>query len=619
MIRINKITIIIAMAALSLASCSDSYLEPKPLSIYTPENTYVDYKSLVSALTACDETLQKYYNGHSAHIYTEMQSSDVAVNGGTDTRNTLQNYDVQVTPAMTMGKIKQFWADGYAGIKYANIVLNRMNNAKFDSQEQENQIRATAYFHRSFHYYLLTHQYGDVPWIDREYETPVTNFNTYDRWSILRQLEKDLEYAYKWMSDDVEIGHPTKGAAGTLLMKVLIENGKYDSAIEVGREVVARHPLMTHKFISVQDQHANLMLDLHSLEAKIDPQNTENLYTIVSLYQQEGSSRSEVMREATPFWVKIVDPDGIQNQQRADPKDARGPYDNNWNVGRGIAECRPTNYYQYEIWGSREKNDLRGPYNHDSWCWMTDLYYNNPKSKYHGQHLIRPNMTTGDSIRWWFNWPHYKLFVDDKDEALRSSDHKGGESPWYIFRSAETYLLMAEAYYWKGDLANCAAMLNVVRQRAGAEPLDASRVGMAEILNERARELYHEEYRHAELVRISYIYAKTGKPCEATGTIYSLDNFSGVSTVGNYNKQHGVNFFFDWVDTHNNFYNKIEYALNEYRLSTYHVLYPVDENAITANTGGTINQNAGYPQIQPNIKPLEIEDLQADDGGYREK
>lgn len=54
-------------------------------------------------------------------------------------------------------------------------------------------------------------------------------------------------------------------------------------------------------------------------------------------------------------------------------------------------------------------------------------------------------------------------------------------------------------------------------------------------------------------------------------------------------------------------------------MSTYHVLYPVDEEAITANTGGTINQNAGYSQIQSNIKPLEIEDLLADDGGYREK
>ena len=39
----------------------------------------------------------------------------------------------------------------------------------------------------------------------------------------------------------------------------------------------------------------------------------------------------------------------------------------------------------------------------------------------------------------------------------------------YIYRSAEVYLLMAEAYYWKEQPAKVAEMLNVVRNRAGAE------------------------------------------------------------------------------------------------------------------------------------------------------
>ena len=32
---------------------------------------------------------------------------------------------------------------------------------------------------------------------------------------------------------------------------------------------------------------------------------------------------------------------------------------------------------------------------------------------------------------------------------------QGGHTDWYIFRIAETYLLSAEAYFWKGDLAKC--------------------------------------------------------------------------------------------------------------------------------------------------------------------
>ncbi|MFX8999894.1 RagB/SusD family nutrient uptake outer membrane protein, partial [Acinetobacter baumannii] len=79
---------------------------------------------------------------------------------------------------------------------------------------------------------------------------------------------------------------------------------------------------------------------------------------------------------------------------------------------------------------------------------------------------------------------------------------EGGETPWYIYRSAEVFLMLAECYYWKDDLAQAAINLNEVRTRAGASPLTAADVNIGEILDERARELYYEENRHIELVRI---------------------------------------------------------------------------------------------------------------------
>ena len=43
----NKKYLVLALAALPLLnSCSDSWLDPKPLSFYTPENTYVDAAGL---------------------------------------------------------------------------------------------------------------------------------------------------------------------------------------------------------------------------------------------------------------------------------------------------------------------------------------------------------------------------------------------------------------------------------------------------------------------------------------------------------------------------------------------------------------------------------------------
>ena len=131
-------------------------------------------------------------------------------------------------------------------------------------------------------------------------------------------------------------------------------------------------------------------------------------------------------------------------------------------------------------------------------------------------------MVSSWSVRTTFPWQTPSVagtcgrIINCLSRTQRKQDLQGGETPWYIYRSAETYLMMAECYYWKGDNANATSMLNIVRARAGAEPLTGT-IGIAEVLAERARELYYEENRHVELVRISYLYAKTGKACEAFG------------------------------------------------------------------------------------------------------
>ncbi len=174
-------------------------------------------------------------------------------------------------------------------------------------------------------------------------------------------------------------------------------------------------------------------------------------------------------------------------------------------------------------------------------------------------------MSVEDSIRLWFSWQHDKVvFVPD---PLQST-WDGGETPWYIYRSAEVYLLLAESYYWKNDLGLATLAIKEVRQCAGAAPLTDGDVNIGEIFDERARKLYYEENRHIELLRGAYIYAKTRKPCEIFG--------GGV------------------------------YDLN--RISVHHILWPVPANAINTNIKGVINQNVGYPGTEKNKTPLLVED-----------
>lgn len=618
--RNKKKCLILALAALPMMnSCSDSWLEPKPLSFYTPENTYVDANGLYASLVACERNMRHEFFGDGAPILTEMYLSDVAAHGKTDESGSLVDLDQEMLPSRTKndmkGKNKWYWEEGFKGVKYANITISRLDNATFKDEAERNAVLGAAYFQRAYRYYKLTHQFGDIPFLTEEITRPKLDFYTYDRWGILEQMKSDLEFAYEWVPEVTDRGKANKDACGMLLMKVCSALGDFDRAIEVGKEVVARHPLMVKRFTTNQNKpNTNLMHDLHSVEAKMDMGNTEGILYVVSYPEVEGRDRIQTMRNATPYWAKgaaILTPDGKTGTAIAPhAEDKNSEIDNDANYGRGIGTCRPTNYFQYEIWTGKEKNDLRSPNNHDSWKRMEDLHYNEPGLKnsgneWYGKTLVRPaNLSVADSIRCWFMWPHYKVFVPD---PTKTTDRSGGETPWYIYRSAEAYLIMAECYYWKGDHANAAAMLNVVRERAGAEPLSGE-ITIADVLAERARELYYEENRHVELVRISYLYAKTGKPCEMfNGHVYKLDNISGPGGTGTNCKDAGINFYFDWMMRCNNFFRDQTVLPNaQYRLSVHHILWPIPETAITSNTGGVINQNIGYPGAENNIAPLKV-------------
>ena len=621
--KINGVVVFLIMCLLTLGGCRESWLDPKPLSFYTPENTYVDADGFYSALSTCERLMRHEYFGDGAPILTEMILSDICVEGTTDKAGPQMDIDVTLLPDANLNstdrtKVGYYWKEGFNGIKYANVVISRIDDATFKDEAERNGVLGTAYFHRAYHYFSLVHQFGDVPFLDGEVNTPKFDYYTHDRWSILKRLKSDLEFAYQWVPETKVIGKTTNEACGVLLMKVCMALCDFDRAIEVGKGIVANHPLMRERFSSNKDKpNTNLMFDLHSIEGKLDAANTEGLMYVYAYPEVEGSSTIQTMRNCVPYWENkaIITPEGKQGTAKYLAADETNlTLDNNANYGRGIGRARITNYYQYKVWRpEKEGKDMRGYYNRDSWKRMEDLYYNNSALKsandpWYGQHLVRPaNLSVSDSVRSWYTWPHYKLFVPDP----LNTEKKGGETPWYIYRSAEVYLMLAECYYWKEQKELAAEALNEVRTRAGAEPISASEITIGEILDERARELYYEEKRHVELTRVAYTFARTGKPCEVFGgRVYQLDNFSGPGGTGTNVKEEGYNFYYDWVMLQNNFYNKgVVTRFAEYKLSVHHVLWPIPADAINSNVQGHINQNIGYPGAETNIEPLIVPEM----------
>lgn len=617
MIKLSGLLLLI----LTSYACKKDWLKPQPLSFYEPGIALSDAQGMYSAITTCERNMRHEFFGDGSPILTEIIQSEVAVEGTTDKAGPQMNMDISLLPDAQLNhenytRVGWYWYEGYKGIKYANSVISRIDNATFRDQNEKNAVLGAAYFHRAYRYFKLTHQFGDVPFIGAEVSEPKYDFFSHDRWSILEKMRTDLEFAYEWVPERVDRGRTSKAACGVLLMKISMVLGDFDRAIEVGKEIVAKNPLMKNRFTANRNKpNTNLMFDLHSVEAKLDMTNTEGLMYVVAYPEVEGSDRIQTMRNAVPFWNSgnIRTPDGKTGTNIAiAASETDQTLDLNKTYGRGIGRLRSTWYFTNEIWREgKESNDMRGILNKDSWRRMEDLRYNHPTLKstnsvWYGKNFVKPTaMSVEDTIRCWYSWPHYKVFVPDPLQTQWA----GGETPWYIYRSAEVYLLIAESYYWKNQLAEAAIALNEVRTRAGASPLTAADVNIGEILDERARELYYEENRHIELVRISYIFAKTGKPCEIHGgTVYKLNNLSGPGGTNSNIKQNGINFWYDRVVAKSNFYNHgVKHKWAEYKISVHHILWPVPANVINTNLKGIINQNIGYPGAERNVTPQIVE------------
>jgi|JI6StandDraft_1071083.scaffolds.fasta_scaffold00216_14 hypothetical protein len=612
-IKIALLLSVVVISTTTLTSCNKDWLKPKPLSIYSPENTLIDVAGFNAALAACNRNLRTEWYGDGAPIITEQLFSEILVDGTDDKTGPAQNLDLLIKPDANLNspdfnRIGWYWNQEYVGIRMANTIISRLPTATAISDANKNILLGKAYFYRAYDYYRLTNQFGDVPCPTKEVTSAKVDFTTVKREVILAQMKADLDFAVKHVPMTSDKGDVNRGACYHLLTKINLALGLFDDAIASATAVINAGPykLMTNRFgVDAGIATKNVTWDLHRPDNKAAATNTETLFLVtdrlgtasafISSMLEGGTGGTpgmRIMRQAAPgvsIGTTIFTPSG-----KAGMTASGGVEIDIMNIyGRGIGRARNTSYEYWEIWD--DPNDLRHDSTSGNWLYPENLRYNNPALKgvdtAYGLRLRLRDPKQGnkllcdDTLRRWYPWPHYKVFVPDTENAPM----QGGHSDWYVFRLAETYLLRAEAYLWKGDAASAAADINAVRTRAKCAPYSAAQVDFNTLLNERARELYWEEPRKTELTRMAFIFAKTGK--SYNGKTYSLANFSTS------------NFMVDRILEKNIFYktNFVTVHADQFRISQYHVLWPVPQGAILANPDGRINQNIGYSGSEANI------------------
>lgn len=607
-------TLLLASGLLAaLSGCKKTYLQPDPLSFFEPGQTFTTRAGLDAALAIADRHLRSYwtyfeYQDLSLPISTEYMFSDMAVASKTDDGNIFADIATRFTPTDMPERTGYFWGETYNGIKYANTVISFIDNVEGLSEAVRNEYRGRALFHRSWRYLSLVFMFKDVPLVTKILEVPKVNYKSTKREAILQMITADMEKAVEWVPEQRNMpltGMINKGACRQLLIKCYLATGQYDKAIEQADILINSSGLSLMQntfgnFINPYPQTwpitRNVIWDLHRPENKAIAANNEKILIMPNRMPTDAGINMNSMRNWLPWHDAIGTqaPDGKQALRFYAPNsgDYRVNFDYARSIGRGIAHIRPTHYATHTLWyvnGVEDAGDLRHNSTVGNWARMDSLKYNDPSSTWYGKNIMLYHPTTNailcnDTVRNWFDWPHYKYYIENQIETgdRTNANHRGGAGDWYLYRLAETYLLRAEAKFYKGDIPGATADVNIIRQRAQCAQLYAT-VTIGDIMDERARELNMEEWRFTELSRVSYCLAKSGKPDE-WGNTYNVENLAANS------------YWYNRVETHNNYYNKGRVLVRNrpYTIAPHNINWPIPNSAIQANGGAKLRQNQGY-------------------------
>jgi hypothetical protein len=167
----------------------------------------------------------------------------------------------------TNGGANGIWKYNYEGIKRINTALSFLLNPEIEtitgiSTSRKNQLLGEAYFLRSFYYFSLVTNFGDVPLILAPVKTYQDAFDLAVRSpkeAVWTQIKTDLEKAKLLLpnskySSDTEKWRVSKGAVTALLAKTALYNNNWATVITLATELETTYSLNTNYFDNFSTQ-----------------------------------------------------------------------------------------------------------------------------------------------------------------------------------------------------------------------------------------------------------------------------------------------------------------------------------------------------------------------------
>ena len=537
----------------SMTSCYDLLTEV-PKDFLTPENSYTDRKGFEAALANIYLSIRNDFYANSDQWQNfDLMGVDVDLNNPRTSNDVYTEYFYWNTLNADNGLAKKWWQRLYGYIYSCNVIIDRAESSlvKWNTEEEKNAIVGEAKFLRAFAYRFLGNIWGKAPIVLEETTSPQFNYQSATQEEIYKQCKEDLLFAVQWMPeiDNQKGGRASNVAARHLLSEILICLKDYNGAVEQATAVINNPSmsLMTERFGKLKDftfegydyqgekePWGDVYWDLFRENNfnRIDG-NKECIWNVQFDVELQGGGNTGVSggnfgleRWFGAAWWSQKDLDGTPNWL----KDILG--------GRPVGAVSPTKYAAEQIWQYKDSwnKDIRN----SKYNMKREYYWTNPNGRFYGQ--LMTEETLGDkATSFQVTDPTYMKIIAAQHhgqfkDATSGETHDNGRiyKDWYIMRLAETYLLRAEANLLAGKADAAAADINAVRNRANATPVTASDVNIDLILDERARELYLEDFRLNTLMRmnklVEYLMKYNPKVIQAG---YKLDDHLNKLPVPN--------------------------------------------------------------------------------------
>lgn len=520
----NKACLAIAAVALTV-SCSLNELNHSSVTSVDYIQGDAQYEELVNAAYM---NLRPLYNSVSLDLMfygTDLYQRIAELSS--DTLIGVDDYDV-IT--VSDGSVYSFWCDCYDIVTQCNIAMSRGEGITLSDQVKKAR-NAELQVLRAFAYFYLVENFGGVPLLKEEITNPTFEFTRESEQNVYEFIVSELESAINSGGLEQRVstsnfGRIDQGCAHHLLGKVLLTRSyksfaaasDLSSAISHLQEALKIHPLVSDW---------DTLFDVFG--GKYQNANSEIILAIRFAsdrsYNSVGNGFYELFKtDNLNVWPGLVPRDAPY--WRVDPSfRAADWYLTGFEDGdvRGSEKYLVRHLYAVED-GSVGGISFKGSRTYgegDEIIYMPNEYLSEEeKAAYMAEHPTVYLVVTPDQYNTKFvvgnnsnMSPFVYKFMDPNISSYGGSVTEGvgdvGTRDITIFRSAETKLLLAEAYIKQGQPGLALNEVNDIRDRAGASRLET--VDLDVVLDEAGRELLGETNRWMDLKRCGKLFERAYK------------------------------------------------------------------------------------------------------------